>query len=246
MSWDHDIRTAVDAILDDQRWKREAREQEVSRRFGHSAGHFLRTLSRLTNDLLKNPQQLDGPNLVEMLQELTRWNLLRNDDAARGELLQLAFERVDAALYEEASVLAYRARERLVLHLAPLARPEVGSARGREFFARVARSYIWGFELECVIMCGAGLEAELVAEVRDDDCYEQIPQMRQRPLDLRDRIEIAQQLGRLTSDERTTADRIRQQRNRALHANPMGGEEALETIAATLKVLAALDRTRES
>ena len=105
------------------------------------------------------------------------------------------------------------------------------SPRVRAYMRRLGRCYVFGFDAEVVILCRAILDVALRDVLGDEDSG---------PTNIYGRIELLRQREDLSPDLITAAHEIRLRGNRAVHEEPAAAGVAEDTIAKTMRVLAAL------
>ncbi len=157
----------------------------------------------------------------------------------------VVMEALEETLSKRAIEAVAHARERIINLLQ--ASKKVGiSARARDFLHRVSRSYLFGFDPECIVMCRSALEAQFDAEISNDDCICVL----KKPLnasdkgqpffDLYDKIEVAGKLGRITPNIKSFAHKVRKAANVVVHQKPATPYEAITIVKYTVAVIMAL------
>jgi len=96
-----------------------------------------------------------------------------------------------------------------------------------DFLQLVTRSYIWGFDTECTILCRSAMEQAI--ENRVGSGY--------RLVDL---INVAKKKGVINNDIADIAHKIREKANKILHRDPNVTEDALGTIKETVRVISVV------
>ncbi len=117
----------------------------------------------------------------------------------------------------ERAVKQLKVAEGRFLDLVLLSRTLNPMPPARRFLRRVSQCYLYGFDTECIIMCGAVLESTLKSQVPPDDGT--MGKAKRERIRMNDRIAIAVSSGRLTQDLATNAHRIRDARNEAAHSD---------------------------
>lgn len=209
-------------------------------------------------EVLEEPSK-DGTELWDLVSDAAQAMTdsaegLADGSRSASELLEAAAERMPegplehkhfgllALLYAwfalgEKSIKMLRTAEKRFVKLAMLSRKLNPMPPARRFLRRVSACYQYGFDSECVIMCGAVLESTLKSQVPPDDGtrrYERIDMIR--------RIEIAVESAQLTPELATAAHRIRKARNRAVHEDPDFTGDVLAVVEDTMRIIDALER----
>ena len=121
------------------------------------------------------------------------------------------------------------------------------TGKTEKFLERVSRCFLFGFDLECLVMCRSVLESELEANISTDDCIAQLGLARRargeaEPLfDMGSRIIVARRLRRFSDEQADLAHDVRKKGNQAVHQmHWRGKKEVLRTIANTIELIIAL------
>jgi len=190
--------------------------------------------------IFKDAQKLGSPGVVsfiEQVQNLREHAGLGDDEDALSAMLdamktQIGFQVISLCCTAEARLL----------DLLFLMRECQANPRTTKFLALVSRCYLFGFDAECIAMCRAAVDAELTAEVRDDDCLSVLGDRQgrnRRMFDLTDRMAVAKKSGRFSPDAYDKAVAVRKNGNDVVHRSPSLPRPALEVISDTLAVIAA-------
>lgn len=138
-----------------------------------------------------------------------------------------------------------KSRVEAMFYLARMTRPGDASGRTKRLFALVGRSYVVGHAFECAVMLGAMIEAEIEAEIPNDDCVKLLLAAgeRQRRFDFVDKLAVALKTFKLTPAGYEAATRIRATRNRCMHRSGRDAVDIEPLIQDALLVLRELDGT---
>lgn len=174
-----------------------------------------------------------GKDLEEMTEE-QMWVLL-----GRSQNL-----RCGQALREVVTILKNVEGEGVV-HLSLASSKASISKKTSAFLKHVSRTYYYGFEVECLVMCRGALEAQFEAAVSPDDCLDVLGP---RPVTqggaaftFADRVAVAVRKGLITSQLGETSRNIRQLGNQAVHELRVPPDCAVcDVIADTLRILECL------
>jgi hypothetical protein len=163
-------------------------------------------------------------------------------------LAPIEFERdLINYFYEETDLFRY-AEERLEAHLAEDAIGKIEEAARRltsldyelyiignlhstpavtDFLQLVMRSYLWGFDTECIILCRSAMENAIKNRVGSG----------YRLVDL---IDVAKREGILNDETAKIATSIRLRGNNALHKDPNSTKDIRRTIKETVKIISVV------
>jgi hypothetical protein len=157
-------------------------------------------------------------------------------------LLKLVWERLCIhmawpAVEEKIVVGANR-----ILHLVELLARAEPSAEALQFLARVSRCFIWGFDIECVILCRAVIDSAFQSRVGQDMCARYCSP---RPgyagnYTLAQRIEAARREKIITQLVTDAARRVVGEGNNLLHVRPELTSDPLAVLEDTLTVIKSL------
>jgi hypothetical protein len=117
--------------------------------------------------------------------------------------------------------------------------------RTASFLARAGRLYVYGFEPEVLVMCGAALDVALQEVMSDermtDAGYAKRVTPRRDALDytLNERIDAAAKLRLISYAQKQRAHKLRRARNNAVHVAPVFMEDGISN------ALAAISETTE-
>jgi hypothetical protein len=157
--------------------------------------------------------------------------------------LPFVMTTLDLWLADDVVSLARTAEKRFEALLS-LARRTTISKATAAFLKRVSRCYLYGFDVECAIMCRSAMDAEFQSEISADDC---IAKLGRRPtrdgeplLDLSDRIAVAGSTGRLDKELVDLAHKLRKETNSLVHRNPRPPADISAILEGTLRVISAL------
>lgn len=127
--------------------------------------------------------------------------------------------------------------QQLLTHLQPTPKTE-------KFLERVSRCYLFGFDLECLIVCRSVLDSELEANISTDDCITHLGKRRgtaEQLFGFVDRIGVATKMGRLTYEQAQLAHLVRKNGNQAVHQmHWRGRKEVLKTMEHTIELIKSL------
>ena len=137
---------------------------------------------------------------------------------------------------EAADLLLGGAEKRVADLIAKMGRRHLG-ARATAFLDRATRLYLWGFEPECVVMCGAVLEAAYEERFSEQDLRAFGIAQADRECTARDYERAALVSGSFTPAEKKLAASIRRARNDIVHNAPGVGLSASEALDATAQLL---------
>lgn len=154
---------------------------------------------------------------------------------------------IDQLLAERAIAALKKAEERFwkLLRLVSLTRST--SRHGQAFLKRISLCYMFGLDAECIVMCRAVLDAEFQANISLDDCIQvlgdddrKVSQNGQPLYTLRERISVAEKIGRIDCATREKAHKVVRCGNQIVHCTPDTQHDAYEIIVDTLAVIDAL------
>ena len=162
----------------------------------------------------------------------------------------VVMEALEEALAQRVIEAVGCARKRII-DLLSTSKEEGAIKRARDFLRRVSRTYLLGFDTECIVMCRSALEAQFDAEISNDDC---IP-VPSRPLnasdkgqplfDLHNKIKVAAKLGRITPEIESFAHKVRKAANAVVHQKPAPPCDAITIVKYTVAVIMALGNYRK-
>lgn len=110
-----------------------------------------------------------------------------------------------------------------------------------DFLKLVTRSYIWGFDTECVILCRSAMEMAIHDNVTDEMCESLLGSQRGY-YTLIDCIAVAKQECLINGDIAKIADKIRLRGNKTLHGDPTATKDILGTIKDTVLIIGAVTK----
>lgn len=152
----------------------------------------------------------------------------------------MIWEAAAYSLAHESAGKVHEATNRL-FELATVLPSEQPSEAALRFLKRISRCYIWGFDTECVILCGGALENALRDSVTDEAAENaKIRHKGPRGFTLVDRIETALGVGVFDRPAYHAANRANKQAIEARHNNPEPITDTFSTIRDTLAVIEAL------
>jgi hypothetical protein len=237
------ISRALDDALDNHRDARERYREGLWDALGDDGKRILKTIEATAQTLIEGAGSLSiAVPAFEVLRELR--------SADKGEpatLIPALLEQMEYLLGLQVIGMIDRAENR-ILDLLILAAAFQPSRRGRSFLRRVSRCYLFGFDVECVVMCRSVLDAEFAFHVPADKCLQTFPQLRRKrkpgskqPLvDLWHRIETAKELRWIDLATASKAHKTRKDGNEIVHSSPALRVNALSYISDTLAVIREL------
>lgn len=159
-------------------------------------------------------------------------------------------EAIEEALARRVIEALVCAKERII-KLLQISKKVEGSVRVRDFLSRVSRTYLLGFDPECIVMCRGALEAQFDAEISNDDCICKLKRTvnasHEKPtFDLRKKIEVALTLGKITPDIGNSAHKVRKAGNKVVHRSPASDCDATTILKHTVAVIKALGNYRKN
>lgn len=161
--------------------------------------------------------------------------------------LALANTRLRYCLAREMIQVLKVAESERILDIGALVRQLNPTARSGAFLERVSRCFLFGCDLECMVMCRSALESEVEARISTDDCIEHLGHRtpargrREALYEFADRIAVAQRLGKLNDEQASHAHDVRRKGNQAVHQmSARGKKEVLRMIERTIELLDAL------
>jgi len=110
----------------------------------------------------------------------------------------------------------------------------------KDFLRLVRRSYLWGFDTECVILCRSAMEKALENRVTYEICEKYFGPPRGGGYSLQDRIIAAKQEGILNDETAEIATNIRLRGNTALHEDPNATKDIYGTITDTIRAISVI------
>lgn len=195
-------------------------------------------IDRTAEAILKGASDLASlesvPQARQML-EATR--ALRKEG---GDFFKLIVERFSIRLGWDVSKMVDSGTERLSL-LALMMSEVQCTNRGHAFMRRVSRCYIYGFDLECIILCRSVLDVEIASEIDTDSCLRELGPRKCVTLD--DRIATAVKIKRLGHEAGALARNVKDVGNAAVHHSPEPKADLMQIIVSTLNVLEELWKT---
>jgi len=127
-----------------------------------------------------------------------------------------------------------------------VARSQPGRRTGA-FLRRVSNCYLYGLDAECMVMCRSVLDAELEAEISNDECIDVLGQRTPPYFGLADRIAVALKQERITYEGAQDARDVKDAGNMAVHGSPevvVKGMTASHVIEKTIRVIEELNAGR--
>jgi hypothetical protein len=120
--------------------------------------------------------------------------------------------------------------------LVTLIREASPSARATATLSKVTRSYLFSLDPETIAMCRAAVDVSV------SDAIESLDAMngRERPVSMRQKLDVLVRYGRLSEADRNSAVGVWRRGNEVLHSNIDNVSDAPEVVAATVRVIAAL------
>jgi len=224
----------METALDMYQQDREACLRAESEKLGAEAVNSFDRYNDAAEALIKGVQDLSGPGVLEILAES---HAQHNMSAVLG----FVDEHVCITLAWEALGMLAVGKERF-WDLVALVKDRTPGERAKEFLARVARCYLFGFDCECVIMCRATIDSEFEAEVSGDEVlswWETTPKGKKgkpAPINLYGRIEASAFAGKMGDAALRASHDIREAGNKAVHKRPLH-VDAIEYIRKTVFVL---------
>ena len=147
---------------------------------------------------------------------------------------------VQIALAQEATDGLLAGAEARLNDLLELVAERKMSERAAAYLDRATRLYLWGFEPEAVVMCGAVLEAAYEERFTDLEMFRLQIRKTGAQFDASQYEHAAGTAGVLSSGERRSARDIRRARNDVLHAVPSVALSAKEALSKTAVLLERL------
>lgn len=128
-----------------------------------------------------------------------------------------------------------------VFDLLFLLEPMEPSEPAAQFLRRVSRCYVFGFDVECAVMCRAVLDAEFADQVSDHACrlFYRVSDERV-DFNLMRKINVAFGQRRISGEAKDFAHEVRLLGNALVHERPDKEFSALETVKKTLRVIQEL------
>jgi hypothetical protein len=164
-----------------------------------------------------------------------------NNYASPG-LIRYAMERLEAYFAENSIEKIEEAASRLMslenelyitgnLHLTPAV---------KDFLQLVMRSYLWGFDAECIILCRSAMENAIKNRVTDDMCEKHLGPSTREHYSLPDRIFAAKREGILNDEITKIATSIKWRGDTTVHKDPNATKNIYGTITDTIRVISVI------
>jgi hypothetical protein len=202
-------------------------------------------LDAVVDVLVGGTQKLAGADIAPLWEIAQTLNAISGPDLPRDSRWLYLLTATDARVAEDVVGLARSAQSRFQDLFILMQRTRL-SAPATRFLRRVSRCYLYGFDVECAIMCRSALDAEFQAEIPSDDCLANGSRRTTRDgepaFNLCERINAAGQTGRLDAESVEMAHEIRLQTNQLIHRNPRPPENLGGIVAKTIRVISALNR----
>jgi len=112
------------------------------------------------------------------------------------------------------------------------------------FLQLVVRSYIWGFNTECIIFCRSAVETVMRNKVTYEMCEKSL-RKRSGYYKLADRIAVAKKEGLISDEICKIARDITQRGNKVLHDDPNLTENVEQTIWDTVRIISIVTRGKD-
>jgi len=111
-----------------------------------------------------------------------------------------------------------------------------------DFLQLVTRSYIWGFDSECIILCRSAMENTFKDKINYEMCEKVFGKRfgKQQEYALVDRIAVARRENLIDDEIAKLATQVRLRANTVLHKDSKVTEKVRETITETLRVISFL------
>lgn len=111
-----------------------------------------------------------------------------------------------------------------------------------KFLTLVTRSYVWGFDAECIILCRSAMEKAIEDKVTYEMCENILGKRygKQQNYVLADRIMVAQKEGLIEKEIAKIANNIRVRGNKVLHDDPNLTKTVFKTITDTIRVISIM------
>ncbi len=111
-----------------------------------------------------------------------------------------------------------------------------------DFLQLVTRSYIWGFDSECIILCRSVMESTFKDKINYEVCEKVLGKRfgKQQDYALVDRIAVARRENLIDDEIVKLATQVRVRANTVLHKDSKVTEKVKETITETLRVISFL------
>ena len=166
-----------------------------------------------------------------------------------GEILDHVEESLQSQLTDKVVTTAAEAAHRLLSlshRLCQVDDLQLPASVG-DFLRLVMRSYIWGFDTECIILCRSALEQALQKQVTYDMCVSRLgPRgVREHCYNFLDHLQVARKEGLLNDRLVKVADEIRERGDAVLHKDAKLTETVDDTIRGTVRVIYALTEGRD-
>ena len=204
------------------------------------------TLEELAESLVSGALDVAGSDVTTLVETLESLRAM-GPDASTGNRFTFLLWAMDAQIAHLMVDLARSATARMPTLTALMRRSNVGEATAA-FLRRVSRCYLYGFDIECAIMCRSAIEAEFLAEIPTDDCIRLLGRRPARDdegmFNLFDRIAVAGRTGRLDDEMIDLSHRLRRQTNALLHRTPTVPGNIDDLLVESVNVIEALHRDK--
>lgn len=219
------------------------------------------TITKVIDDLW---EAFGGPpyekqELFEMIEEYAQAIILTSNKPEKSE----ALGKINVNEFYDCVELFKYVEEHLAIHLAKSVINKINKAAERwaclemslgimeeckmnknivDFLTRVTRSYVWGFDTECIILCRSAMDKA----IKDKVTYEMYENFEKRfgkqkeGYVLFTRIKVAQQEGLIDEEIAKIAHAIRLRGNEVLHDDPKLTETVFKTIRDTIRVISIM------
>lgn len=109
-----------------------------------------------------------------------------------------------------------------------------------DFLTLVTRSYVWGFDAECIILCRSAMEAAIEDRVTYEMCEKQFGPPIGGYYTLKSRLVVAKKEGLFEDNIANIAEGIRDIGNKVLHEDPNLTKTVFKTITDTIRVISIM------
>lgn len=209
---------------------------------------WLQEIEQSVGSLLRTSETLGRGDNVSESEVATAYmslSALRGDN--HGNLRECMTENLVMQFMARALMKSAGAAERLILltdSLMIIQRLQLPTPLG-DFVQLVARSYVWGFDAECIAMCRSALEQALRKRVTYDMCEGQLGERnRGEDYSFSDRICVAKKEGLLSEELAKTVDDVRLRGNKIVHDDVNLTQKIDEVFRGTFIVIYALETGR--
>lgn len=206
---------------------------------------IIQSAERIADAIMKCAEDIGGQEAFVSLIDILEAEEPDKNGNAHEIFSLVAMEAIEESLAQHVIGALAFARKRII-NLLSTSKEMVASARARDFLRRVSRTYLLGFDAECIVMCRSALEAQFDAEISNDDCITVLRRQlnvsdRDQPLfNLCEKINVAAKLGKITQQIKSLAHEVRDTANTVVHEKPAPPCDATKILKKTVAVITAL------